>query len=129
VAFETAFHQKWPYFALEKVHARKIRDGKFRNKVVRPLLPILYEFPVAIAKDPAKAQADVVDQIGTITGKKPKAELIATTFGNLTFTLDPIATSLKKSADDAIAVGLPKRCVEPKTRRGEGQEQAGAKDE
>ena len=26
VAFETAFHQKWPYFALEKVHARMIRS-------------------------------------------------------------------------------------------------------
>jgi len=61
-----------------------------------------------IAKDPTKAQADVVDQIGTITGKKPKAELIAKTFANLTFTLDPIAASLKKSADDAIAVGLLK---------------------
>jgi NitT/TauT family transport system substrate-binding protein len=61
-----------------------------------------------IAKDPTKAQADVVDQIGTITGKQPKADLIAKTFANLTFTLDPIVASLKKSADDAIAVGLLK---------------------
>jgi NitT/TauT family transport system substrate-binding protein len=61
-----------------------------------------------IAKDSPKAQADVVDQIGTITGKKPKADLIAKSLGNLTFTLDPIAASLKKSADDAIAVGLLK---------------------
>ena len=60
----------------------------------------------AIAADPAKAQADVVAQIGEITGKDPSADVIAKSFANLTFTLDPIAASLQKSADDAIAVGL-----------------------
>ena len=45
-------------------------------------------------------------QIGEITGKAPKVELVAKTFENLTFTLDPIAASLQKSADDAVAVGL-----------------------
>jgi sulfonate transport system substrate-binding protein len=32
--------------------------------------------------------------------------VIATSFENLTFTVDPIAASLQKSADDATAVGL-----------------------
>ncbi len=59
-----------------------------------------------IAADPTKAQADVVAQIGEITGKAPTVELVATTFANLTFTLDPIAASLQTSADDAIDVGL-----------------------
>jgi NitT/TauT family transport system substrate-binding protein len=59
-----------------------------------------------IETDPAKAQADVVAQIGVITGKEPSADVIAKSFANLTFTLDPIAASLQKSADDAIAVGL-----------------------
>ncbi len=59
-----------------------------------------------IGSDAAKAEQDVADQIGEITGKAPKVELVATTFTNLTFTLDPIAASLQKSADDAIAVGL-----------------------
>jgi NitT/TauT family transport system substrate-binding protein len=59
-----------------------------------------------IAADPAKAQADVVAQIGVITGKEPSADVIAKSFANLTFTLDPIAASLQKSADDAVAVGL-----------------------
>jgi NitT/TauT family transport system substrate-binding protein len=59
-----------------------------------------------LANDPAKAQADVVDQIAKITGKAPKANVVATSLGNLTFTLDPIAASLQKSADDAVAVGL-----------------------
>lgn len=31
--------------------ARRIRDGHYRGKVIRPLLPVLYEFPRAIAKD------------------------------------------------------------------------------
>src|SRR5262245_23381230 len=31
--------------------ARRIRDGEFRGKVIRPMLPVLYEFPPAIAKD------------------------------------------------------------------------------
>ena len=59
-----------------------------------------------LASNPTKAQADVVAQIGTITGKAPKAKVVAASLGNLTFTLDPIAASLQKSADDAVAVGL-----------------------
>jgi phage terminase large subunit-like protein len=31
--------------------ARRIRDGEFRGKAVRPMLPVLYEFPSDIAKD------------------------------------------------------------------------------
>jgi len=34
--------------------ARKIRDGHFRGKVVRSMLPVLYEFPQDIAKDRVK---------------------------------------------------------------------------
>jgi len=60
----------------------------------------------AIAANPAKAQADVVAQITEITGSAPDEVTIATSFSHLTFTLDPIAASLQKSADDAIAVGL-----------------------
>lgn len=59
-----------------------------------------------IAADSAAAQADVVAQIGEITGTEPNPDTIAASFANLTFTLDPIAASLQKSADDAVAVGL-----------------------
>ena len=38
-------------FRDELLMARKIRDGKFRGKIVRPMLPLLYELPDAIAKD------------------------------------------------------------------------------
>lgn len=40
-------------FKDELVPARKIRDGKMRGRRMRPTLPILYEFPEAMARDPA----------------------------------------------------------------------------
>jgi phage terminase large subunit-like protein len=43
-------------FRDELATARKIRDGKFRGKDVRATLPILYEFPPEIARDPARWQ-------------------------------------------------------------------------
>lgn len=43
-------------FKTELKMARDIRDGKFRDKVIRPMLPILYEFPRDIASDPTKWQ-------------------------------------------------------------------------
>jgi phage terminase large subunit-like protein len=49
-------------FKDELQNARRIRDGHFRGKVSRPLLPVLYEFPEAIGKhrerwgDPANWQ-------------------------------------------------------------------------
>jgi phage terminase large subunit-like protein len=41
-------------FKDELVQARKIRDGEFRGKSIRPMLPVLYEFPPEIACDPAQ---------------------------------------------------------------------------
>lgn len=38
-------------FRDELIQARKIRDGKFRGKLMRPTLPVLYEFPADIAAD------------------------------------------------------------------------------
>lgn len=38
-------------FRDELIAARKIRDGKFRGQAIRPLLPVLYEFPDDIAKE------------------------------------------------------------------------------
>jgi len=43
-------------FKDELMMARKIRDGHYRGKVIRPMLPALYEFPDDIAKNPAKWQ-------------------------------------------------------------------------
>lgn len=38
-------------FKDELYMARKIRDGVYKGKIIRPMLPMLYEFPTAIAKD------------------------------------------------------------------------------
>jgi phage terminase large subunit-like protein len=38
-------------FRDELVIARKIRNGVYRGKAIRPMLPLLYEFPPDIAKD------------------------------------------------------------------------------
>lgn len=74
--------------------------------LVKAVLVGLADAIDAIEADPAKAQAAVVAQITEISGSAPNTETIATSFSNLTFTLDPIAASLQKSAEDAISVGL-----------------------
>lgn len=38
-------------FRDELIMARKIRDGHYRDSIIRPTLPVLYEFPEAVAKD------------------------------------------------------------------------------
>ena len=74
--------------------------------LVRAVIDGLGDAIDAIATDPDQAQADVIAQIESITGQSPAPEVIATSFGNLSFTLDPIAASLAGSAADAEAVGL-----------------------
>lgn len=60
----------------------------------------------AIAADPAAAQKATNAGIEKATGKPLADKVIQGSWGNLQFTLDPIASSLKTSADDAQAVGL-----------------------
>ena len=55
---------------------------------------------------PDEAQQIVNAEIEKWTTKKLSEDLLKTTWANLTFTVDPIASSLQKSADDAIALGL-----------------------
>ena len=61
-----------------------------------------------INDSPADAQKVTNDGIAKISGKPLKDAVVAAAFKNLTFTLDPIASSLKKSAQDAYDVGLLK---------------------
>ena len=61
-----------------------------------------------IKNDPAQAQDLVGQGINNATGKPLAADVIAASFKNLTFTNDPIATSLRKSAKDAESAGLLK---------------------
>ncbi len=59
-----------------------------------------------INADPAAAQATVNAGIEQITGKALSPETIAGAWSRLTFTVDPIASSLETSAANAAAVGL-----------------------
>ncbi len=85
-----------------------VRTGYLEENpdIVKAFLDALIQSIDAIDADPAGAQASVIAQIDTITGQASNPDVIAAAFGNLTFTLDPIAASLQGSADDAIEVGL-----------------------
>jgi NitT/TauT family transport system substrate-binding protein len=59
-----------------------------------------------VQANPAEAQAITNNGIEAITGARLADATMAGAWPNLTFTWDPIASSLRKSADDAAAVGL-----------------------
>jgi NitT/TauT family transport system substrate-binding protein len=59
-----------------------------------------------IESDPTAAQQAVNAQIEALTDKPLPEEVLSAAWENLTFTDDPIASSLKKSAEDAEAAGL-----------------------
>lgn len=55
---------------------------------------------------PAEAQKAANDAIERLTGKRLASGLVADAWKNMLFTNDPIASSLRKSADDAAAFGF-----------------------
>ena len=61
-----------------------------------------------VNEHPAEAQAIVNKEIEKFTTKKLGEDLLKTAWGNLTFTTDPVASSLQKSATDAQSLGLLK---------------------
>jgi NitT/TauT family transport system substrate-binding protein len=63
-------------------------------------------------QNPDQAKTLVNDSIGTLTGTKLKTEVIDRAWQDETVTNDPIAPSLQKSADDALAAGVSKDKVD-----------------
>jgi NitT/TauT family transport system substrate-binding protein len=59
-----------------------------------------------IKSDPSEAEKLVADGIGVVKGKTPPTSLIATSFKGITFTLDPIASSLHTDAEHAQKLGF-----------------------
>ena len=57
--------------------------------------------------EPERAREIVNAGIAKLTGKALPAAVIERSWGNLEFTVDPLAASLRRSAEDARAVGLP----------------------
>ena len=74
--------------------------------VVRDLIAGLGDAIDQANDDASAAQAVVNDGIEKVTTSRLADATIAGAWEHLTFTLDPIASSLQGSADDAIAVGL-----------------------
>jgi NitT/TauT family transport system substrate-binding protein len=74
--------------------------------VVQGLIEGLAETNDWLKANPTEAQKVVNEGIGKLTGKPLAENVIAAAWGNLTFTLDPIPTSLYGSAEHAEEVGL-----------------------
>ncbi|MEQ1507830.1 MAG: ABC transporter substrate-binding protein, partial [Myxococcota bacterium] len=74
--------------------------------VVEKLLTAHVDTIEWIVAHPDEAQQLTNAGIKKITGKDIKPEVLKGSWANLTFTTDPIATSLRKSADDAVTAGL-----------------------
>ena len=97
----------WP--AGQWVTTNLLVSKKFLDEhpdTVKRLITGLYDTVQYIKDNPADAQASANNQLGTLTGKKLSDAVIKSAFGNLTFTVDPIASSLRKQAADAEAAGL-----------------------
>jgi NitT/TauT family transport system substrate-binding protein len=74
--------------------------------IIRALLAGEIEANDLVNSDPAQAQALTNRGIKKITTKTIADKVITAAWPNLTFTVDPIASSLKGSADHATQVGL-----------------------
>jgi NitT/TauT family transport system substrate-binding protein len=74
--------------------------------IIRALLAGELEANDLVNSDPAQAQTLTNQGIKKITSKTIADKVITAAWPNLTFTVDPIASSLKGSADHATKVGL-----------------------
>ncbi len=75
-------------------------------EVVKHLIEAQLEAEELIEADPAKAQELVNAQVEEVTGKRLADGVMAAAWKNLTFTMDPLASSLKRSAEAAAKLGL-----------------------
>ena len=75
-------------------------------KRVKALLEGLYQSIQFLNTHAAQAQQITNDAVAGITGKKLAAGVVAAAWPHMTFTLDPVAPSVKTSADHAHTLGL-----------------------
>lgn len=106
-------HDLWPNkkFAIT-VLAVRTEYLQAHPQTVKALLAGGLDATDLIAKEPAKAQADVAALIAKISGKPLKPAVIAAAWKQLEFTVDPVSSSLLLGAQHAHAVGILK--AEPK---------------
>lgn len=97
----------WPDGQFVTTHLLVRTDYLEENpEVVRGLIEGLVDGEAFVNDDTAAAQASVNAGIEAATGEAIPEEVITASWENLTFTLDPIASSLEASKDDAVSVGL-----------------------
>ncbi|MEU0564057.1 ABC transporter substrate-binding protein [Nonomuraea sp. NPDC005983] len=82
--------------------------AKANPDLVKKLLEAHVEATKFINDDPAAAAQTANAAIEKLTQKPLKPEVLQSAFKNITFTNDPIASSLTASADHAVQVGLLK---------------------
>jgi NitT/TauT family transport system substrate-binding protein len=75
-------------------------------KAVRGLVEGLLDSLDLIESDPGTARSTTNDGIERVTSKRLGDATIESAWKNLTFTYDPIASSLERSKDDAVKAGL-----------------------
>jgi NitT/TauT family transport system substrate-binding protein len=78
-------------------------------QTVKALLQAQVEADKQIKADPAKAQQVVNAALSSLTGKALKPAVIARAFQQIEVGEDPLAASLKESAEHAFATGLVKK--------------------
>ena len=83
-----------------------------QKEIVQELLTALIEVTERINSDKKAAAALLNEQLKKETGKSMKAEVVEKAVTRVEFTWDPIAPSLKKSAEAAHRIGLFKRAPE-----------------
>ena len=76
--------------------------------IVSDLLKAQVQANAFIKSNPTQAQADANAELASYTGKPLKADLVAASFKEITFTNDPDAASLTADASQAASVGLLK---------------------
>jgi sulfonate transport system substrate-binding protein len=95
-------------------------DGQFATTLLVVRTPFLRQHPDAVAKllqgqvdaneyinkQPAAAQAAANSELAALTGKGLKAKVLSAAFSAITFTNDPIASSVQTGAEHAEKVGL-----------------------
>jgi NitT/TauT family transport system substrate-binding protein len=75
-------------------------------KRMRALLEGLYQSIGYLNANPSDAQSLTNNAVAEITGKALAAGVVSAAWPHMTFTLDPLAATLKASADHAHSVGL-----------------------
>jgi NitT/TauT family transport system substrate-binding protein len=99
----------WPSGQFVTTHL--IVATKFLNAHPDAVLGLIRGEAAAIAfidGSPTDAQKATNSGIQKVSGKPLKDAVLTAAFANLHFTLDPLSSALKKSADDAFAAGLLK---------------------